>query len=61
MKLVVTTDNNTKKYDAVIKNVKCLFCKQRIFIEDIYSSKCPCGSQWFEKLNAVNARRLEAI
>lgn len=51
----------TKKYDAVIKNVMCLFCKQTMYIESIYNSKCPCGSQWFEKLKTARARKIDAV
>tara|TARA_B100000925_G_C21960807_1_gene453304 strand:+ start:816 stop:1046 length:231 start_codon:yes stop_codon:yes gene_type:complete len=50
-----------KKFDAVLKNYKCLFCKTSYYFDDIYSSKCACGSQWFEKLQGFQARQLECV
>ena len=50
-----------KKYDAVLKNYKCLFCQSTYYFENIYDSKCACGSQWFEKLQAIRARQLDCV
>ena len=50
-----------KQFDAVLKNYKCLFCQTSYYFDDIYSSKCSCGSQWFEKLQAVQARQIECV
>ena len=59
--IVKPQPETVKKYDAVIKNVMCLFCKQKMYIENIYDSKCPCGSQFFEKLKTARARRIAAV
>ena len=50
-----------KQFDAVLKNYKCLFCETRYYFDDIYTAKCSCGSQWFEKLQAVQARQIECV
>ena len=50
-----------KKYDAVVKNYQCLFCRRQLHITDIYESKCVCGSQWFEKLKGLEGRRIKAV
>ena len=50
-----------KKYDAVVNNFQCLFCRKEIHIVDIYESKCECGSQWFEKLKGLDTRRIDAV
>ena len=50
-----------KQFDAVLKNYKCLFCHTRYYFEDIYSAKCSCGSQWFEKLSAIMARQIKCV
>lgn len=54
-------NSREKKYDAVVKNYKCLFCQRELHITDIYESKCVCGSQWFEKLKALEGRRIQAV
>lgn len=50
-----------KQFDAVLKNYKCLFCPNTYYFDNIYSAKCSCGSQWFEKLQAVQARQIECV
>ena len=50
-----------KQFDAVLKNYKCLFCQTSYYFENIYESKCSCGSQWFEKLQAVQARQIDCV
>jgi len=50
-----------KKYDAVLNNFQCLFCRREIHITNLYDSKCGCGSQWFEKLKALEGRRIDAV
>ena len=50
-----------KQFDAVLKNYKCLFCRTTYYFDNIYNAKCSCGSQWFEKLQAVHARQLDCV
>jgi len=50
-----------KQFDAVLKNYKCLFCQTSYYFENIYESKCSCGSQWFEKLQAIQARQIDCV
>ena len=56
----VVSSGSGKKYDAVVKNYQCLFCRRQLHITDIYESKCVCGSQWFEKLKGLEGRRIKA-
>jgi len=58
---VLGATSGEKKYDAVVNNYQCLFCRREIHITDIYNSKCACGSQWFEKLKALEGRRVKAV
>jgi hypothetical protein len=60
-KAAVSPELSEKRYEAVVKNYACLFCKKAYYFESIEESKCACGSQWFEKVQGLSARKISAV